>query len=68
MFDLYYRRYDDNNEIIVKGGYNSAAVGQLDVTRIMAKKGQSACPRCGGAVFQAEAIPVRGKVRSLNSE
>ena len=33
-----------------------------DVTAIPAREGQDRCPRCGGAVFQAEAIPVRGKV------
>ena len=34
----------------------------LNYAIIPAKEGQSRCPRCGGAVFQAEAVPVRGKV------
>ncbi|XP_037785295.1 uncharacterized protein LOC119581065 isoform X5 [Penaeus monodon] len=33
----------------------------LDVTKIPAKEGQARCPRCGGAVFQAESMPCRGK-------
>lgn len=55
---------DDNDEPIVKS-LNVNAAGALDVTRIKAKEGQSRCPRCGGAVFMAEAIPVRGKVGSV---
>ncbi|XP_064114114.1 muscle LIM protein Mlp84B-like isoform X3 [Macrobrachium nipponense] len=38
-----------------------AAFTVLDVTKFPAKEGQSRCPRCGGAVFQAEAMPCRGK-------
>ncbi|XP_018023251.1 uncharacterized protein LOC108679169 isoform X3 [Hyalella azteca] len=53
--------YDDNEEVVVRSQYSQNAAGALDVTRIQAKDGQSRCPRCGGAVFQAEAIPVRGK-------
>nr|XP_027213508.1 muscle LIM protein Mlp84B-like isoform X3 [Penaeus vannamei] len=33
----------------------------LDVTKIPAREGQARCPRCGGAVFQAESMPCRGK-------
>ncbi|KAK7073251.1 Cysteine and glycine-rich protein 1 [Halocaridina rubra] len=38
-----------------------AAFTVLDVTKFPAKEGQSRCPRCGGAVFQAEAMPCKGK-------
>lgn len=38
----------------------------LDVTKIPAREGQARCPRCGGAVFQAESMPCRGKVCSLD--
>jgi len=52
---------DEHNDAIVRS-VNPNAIGELDVTRIRAKEGQDGCPRCGGAVFQAEAIPVRGKM------
>jgi len=52
---------DEHDDAIVRS-INPNAAGELDVTRIRAKEGQDSCPRCGGAVFQAEAIPVRGKV------
>ncbi|CAL4124982.1 unnamed protein product [Meganyctiphanes norvegica] len=33
----------------------------LDVTKIPAREGQSRCPRCGGAVYQAESQFAKGK-------
>jgi len=53
--------YDDDGEPIARS-VNPNAAGALDVTRIKATGNQDRCPRCGGAVFQAEAIPVRGKL------
>jgi len=52
---------DDNNEPIpAMGNLNDMAA--MDVSRIQAKEGQDRCPRCGGAVYQAEAIPIRNKM------
>ncbi|KAK3893964.1 hypothetical protein Pcinc_002244, partial [Petrolisthes cinctipes] len=43
------------------GTITNAAFTVLDVTKIPAKEGQARCPRCSGAVFQAESMPCRGK-------
>lgn len=44
------------------GTVANAAFTVLDVTKIPAKEGQARCPRCSGAVFQAESMPCRGRV------
>ncbi|XP_076035485.1 muscle LIM protein Mlp84B-like isoform X10 [Oratosquilla oratoria] len=51
---------DEDDQPILESSTNPAFT-VLDVTKIKAKEGQSRCPRCGGAVFQAEAVPVKGK-------
>lgn len=57
-------------EAMGRGGNTSmvtnAAFTVLDVTKIPAKEGQARCPRCAGAVFQAESMPCRGKVRTAS--
>ncbi|XP_045108095.1 muscle LIM protein Mlp84B-like isoform X2 [Portunus trituberculatus] len=48
---------DEDMQTTVK----NAAFTVLDVSKIRAKEGQSRCPRCSGAVFQAESMPCRGR-------
>ena len=55
-------RNDEDMEAMTKGGVKNAAFTVLDVTKIPAKEGQPRCPRCSGAVFQAESMPCRNRV------
>ncbi|XP_050730567.1 uncharacterized protein LOC127005625 isoform X3 [Eriocheir sinensis] len=52
---------DEDLESMTKLGVKNAAFTVLDVTKIPAKEGQPKCPRCSGAVFQAESMPCRAR-------
>lgn len=55
-------RSDEDLEDMAQRGVKNAAFTVLDVSKIPAKEGQPKCPRCSGAVFQAESMPCRGRV------